>query len=130
MIDEPAVTVEEEDLGGARRLIRLGHLLGLVVQEGKDEALLARPGLHLLEPVAQVVVRVDHHERGPSPIVPSDVVQPVLPGDHVRAVHAREDDRDRQVLVVLESVPPPVDAGEVEGWRARAEREPGHRREC
>jgi 1-acyl-sn-glycerol-3-phosphate acyltransferase len=129
VVDEPVLGVEEEDFGRPRGAVGLRHLLRLVVEEREGKALLLRAGLHVLDGVAEVAgVRVDGDEPGAALVLARDVVQPVLPGDHVRAVDAREDDGERPAGVVLRRMRASVDAGEVEARSRIAERETGHDR--
>ena len=92
MVDEPAVGVEDEHLRSPARAVGPGCLLPLVVEEGEGEPLLGRPLAHVVRRVAEVAgVRVHGDDPGPAFVVACDLVDPVLPGDRVRAVAAGED---------------------------------------
>src|SRR5215216_4088408 len=72
------------------------------------------------------MVRVDGEESRPPGVLARDLVQPALPGDDVRAVTAREDDRDGHSLVVAKRMRLAVDSRELERRRRIAEREACH----
>jgi hypothetical protein len=129
VVSEPVLAVEEEHLGRAGGSVGRRYLLGLVVEERESEALLVRAPLHVVDPVAEVArVRVHGDESRAPRIVARDVVEAILPGDHVGAVDARENDGDRLSMEVLERMGLPVDCREVEGWGGVSERESCHAR--
>ena len=93
VVDEPVLGVEEEDLRSPRGAVGLCDVLCLVVQEREREVLLLRACPHVADGIAEVArVRVDRDEAGPVFVLAGNVVDPVLPGDNVRAVDAGEDD--------------------------------------
>jgi 1-acyl-sn-glycerol-3-phosphate acyltransferase len=129
VIGEPVLAVEEEHLRRASGSVGRCYLLGLVVEKRKGEALFLGALLHVVDAVAEIAgVRVHGDETRAARIVARDVVQPILPGDHVRAVDAGENDGDRLPTEVLERMGLSVDCWELEGRGGVSERESCHAR--
>jgi hypothetical protein len=129
VVGEAVLAVEKEHLRRTGGSVGRRYFLGLVVEKRKREALLLGALLHIVDPVAEVAgVRVHGDEAGAPRIVARDVVQPILPGDHVRAVNARKNDGDRLSTEVLERMSLPVDCRKLKGRGGVSERESCHAR--
>src|SRR6266545_4158270 len=127
VVGEPVLVVEEEYLWRAGGSVGRRYLLGLVVEKRKGEALFLGALLHVVDPVAEIAgIRVHSDEARAPCIVPRDVVEPILPGDHVRAVDAGENDGHGLPTEVLERMGLPVDCPELEGRGGVSERESNH----
>ena len=100
VVDEPAVAVEDEDLGRPLGSERARDALALVVQVVEVESLLPRAHLHLLEGVlgvARDIVRRDRDDADAAlGVVPLDRDQPSFPRLDVGAVVAGLDEHERR----------------------------------